>query len=222
MRSYEQLCALSKALDVVGGRWTLLIVRELLIGPRRFSDLRAALPGIANNLLADRLRELESEGLVRRRALGPPGTQAAAQGYELTPRGQELDQVVFALMRWGAEYMAPRPEDSFRPEWLTLVLRAYLPARVPRDARVRARIDLGEAALLLDASDGTPHVEPANADVTTSDDAVTVEADPYALLAVASGAETLRAARRRGAVRVTGDRDGAQRLERLFAAISPR
>ncbi|HWH32210.1 MAG TPA: SCP2 sterol-binding domain-containing protein, partial [Egibacteraceae bacterium] len=84
------------------------------------------------------------------------------------------------------------------------------------------RIDLGEAALLLDASDGAPRVEPAHADGTGQSGAVTVEADPHALLAVASGAETLRAARRRGAVRMSGDRDGAQRLERLFAAISPR
>lgn len=217
MRSYEQFCGLSKALDVVGGRWTLLIVRELLLGPRRYSDLRAALPGIANNLLADRLRELETAGLVTRRTL-----EHGAQVYELTERGQELDQVVFALMRWGAALMEPSPEDLFRPAWLALVLRAYLPRRVARQDRVRARVLVGEAVITVEAGDQGVEVGVA-VDVGGEDDAaVTLEADPYALLAVASGAERFATARRRGGLRMRGSKEDAARLERLFAATAPR
>lgn len=216
MRSYSQLCALSKALDVVGGRWTLLVVRELLIEPRRFTDLRAALPGIATNLLADRLRELEAGGVVTRRTLDGPGD---VQVYGLTERGQELEEVVFALMRWGADTMAPQPGDFFRPEWLALVLRAYLPRRAARDARVHARLRVGPAELSVDATDGTVRVTPrAPADAAD----VTIEADPHAMLAVASGAERLGSARRRGAVHLHGPRDQAARVTRLFDAIPPR
>jgi DNA-binding HxlR family transcriptional regulator len=213
MRSYEQFCGLSKALDVVGGRWTLLIVRELLLGARRYSDLRAALPGIANNLLADRLRELEADGLVARRTL-----EHGAQVYELTARGQELDQVVFALMRWGAALMEPAPEDFFRPAWLALVLRAYLPGRVARQDRVRARVLVGEAVLTVEAGEQGVAVAVGDGDGA----AVTVEADPHALLAVASGAERFAAARRRGGLRVRGPKEDAAKVERLFAAVEPR
>jgi len=214
MRSYEQFCGLSKALDVVGGRWTLLIVRELLLGPRRYSDLRAALPGIANNLLADRLRVLEADGLLARRTL-EHGTQV----YELTARGQELDQVVFALMRWGGDLMQPSPEDFFRPAWLALVLRAYLPGRVARQDRVRARVLVGDAVIAVDA--GERGVEVSIGD-EGPDAVVTLEADPHALLAVASGAERFAAARRRGGLRVRGPKEDAARLERLFATAAAR
>lgn len=212
MRTYGQFCALSKSLDVVGGRWTLLVVRELLLGPRRFSDLRAALPGIANNLLADRLRELEDDGLVRRRTL-----EHGAQVYELTERGQGLDEVVFALMRWGAAYMEPAEGDTFRPAWLALVLRAYLPRRVGRQDRVRARVLVGDAVIAVDAGE---HVA-----ISVGDDdeaTVTLEAEPDALLAVASGAERFGAARRRGGLTVRGPKNDAARLDRLFAAVEAR
>lgn len=216
MRSYSQLCALSKALDVVGGRWTLLIVRELLIEPRRFTDIRVALPGIATNLLADRLRELEAEGVVTRHTLDGPGD---VQVYGLTERGQELEEVVLALIRWGADTMAPQPGDFFRPEWLALVLRAYLPRRAVRDARVRARLRVGPAVLSVDAADGAVRVTPG---ASGEEADVTMDADPHALLAVASGAERLGSARRRGAIHLHGPRDQAARVTRLFDAITPR
>src|SRR5213082_2257205 len=100
MRSYRQYCALARALDVVGDRWTLLIVRELLIrGPSRYTDLQYGLPGIATNLLADRLRELEAEGIVTKEDAPPP---VATTLFRLTPRGEALDSVLTALGRWGA------------------------------------------------------------------------------------------------------------------------
>src|SRR3712207_6674695 len=97
-RSYDQFCALAKALDVLGERWTLLVVRELLLGPKRYSDLLEGLPGIGTNLLATRLKTLEANGLVARRRLPAP---AASTVYELTDRGRGLEPALYELMRWG-------------------------------------------------------------------------------------------------------------------------
>lgn len=114
-RSYEQACTLALTLDVVGERWTLLLIRELMLGPRRFTDLLDGLPGIGRNLLAARLRHLEDEGLVRRAELPPP---AASQVYELTEDGRALGPAMAALSRWGVE-RRPRPPKSyvFRSGW---------------------------------------------------------------------------------------------------------
>src|SRR5918911_746584 len=125
MRSYGQYCALAKALDAVGDRWTLLIVRELLLrGPCRYTDLRHGLPGIATNLLADRLRELEQAGIVHREAAPPP---IATTLFSLTTRGEELAPVVEALGRWGGPLMTERTEgDAFRSHWLAMPLELHL------------------------------------------------------------------------------------------------
>src|SRR5918998_3635780 len=98
-RTYDDGCAAAHALDLVGERWALLVVRELLLGPKRFTDLRAGLPGASPNVLAQRLKELEQSGVVRRRKLPPP---AAVQVYELTEWGAELEIVLKELGRWGA------------------------------------------------------------------------------------------------------------------------
>jgi DNA-binding HxlR family transcriptional regulator len=133
VKTYGQYCALAKALDHVGDRWTLLIVRELLIGPRRYSQIRAALPGIATNLLADRLRTLESDEVVSRT---PEGT------YELTGFGRGLEDAVQGLVRWGGRWMGERdPRDTFQPDWLVVALRALLPRAT--GARVELRVDGG-------------------------------------------------------------------------------
>src|SRR6476661_2228381 len=117
MRSYTQFCSLAKALDVVGERWTLLIVRELMLrGPSRYTDIRDGLPGIATNLLADRLRQLEGAGLVYREEAPPP---VATTLFGLTPRGEQLRPALDALMEWGLPLMAdPTPGDVFRTHWL--------------------------------------------------------------------------------------------------------
>src|SRR3954465_204093 len=99
MRTYGDRCGIARALDVVGERWALLVVRELLLGPKRFTDLRAGLPNIGPDVLAQRLRDLEGSGLVRRATLPPP---AASAVYELTERGADLEEVVLALGRWGS------------------------------------------------------------------------------------------------------------------------
>lgn len=114
-RSYNQFCALAKALDIVGERWTLLITRELLSGPKRFKDLHDALPGIGTNLLSARLKEMEQHGLVARGKLPPP---AASAIYELTEHGKGLGNVVGALTKWGFTLLGlPQTEEHFRPRW---------------------------------------------------------------------------------------------------------
>lgn len=125
-RSYEQLCTLARTLDVVGERWTLLIVRELMLGPRRFTDLVDGLPGIGRNLLSARLRALETAGLVSRRPLPAP---SAAHVYELTGDGRALGPALAELGRWGAERLPdPEPELAFRPAWAMFPL-AYMADR---------------------------------------------------------------------------------------------
>ncbi len=131
MRSYGQFCALAKALDAVGDRWSLLIVRELLLlGPCRYTDLLRGLPGIATNLLADRLRDLEAAGVVRREAAGPP---IATSLVHLTPRGEALRGVIRELGRWGAPLLTGSEDgkDAFRGYWIALPLELYYYDQTP-------------------------------------------------------------------------------------------
>jgi DNA-binding HxlR family transcriptional regulator len=125
MRSYGQYCSVAKALDAVGDRWTLLIIRELLLqGPCRYTDLRNGLPGIATNLLADRLHELEAAGLVRREEAAPP---VATTLFHLTEAGAGLEPALEALGGWGIRYMAePAEGDEFRSHWFTFPVELFL------------------------------------------------------------------------------------------------
>ncbi|MGW7491727.1 winged helix-turn-helix transcriptional regulator [Streptomyces sp. NPDC054786] len=123
-RSYDQYCAVARALDAVGDRWTLLIVRELLGGSRRYTDLHADLPGVSTDMLASRLKDMERDGLVTRRRLAPPG---AAFVYELTPRGRALLPALTALADWGAPALdEKRPTDAVRAHWFAVPLVARL------------------------------------------------------------------------------------------------
>jgi DNA-binding HxlR family transcriptional regulator len=120
-RNYEQFCGLARALDHVGERWTLLLVRNLLLGPRRYSDLIEELPGLTTNLLAERLRELEELGLVVKRRAPPP---IRATVYELTPVGRALEPALMELARWGGRFMdRPRKADTFNLGWALLSLK---------------------------------------------------------------------------------------------------
>lgn len=180
MRSYEQYCALARALDHVGQRWTLLIVRELLSGPKRFTDLRAGLPGIASNLLADRLRQLQTDGLVRQYRLPAP---AASTVYELTQSGHGLREPIEALIRWGGRWMTRGPDgDAFRPDWLALALDALgLGDRAADGTTVDVEVE-GETVRLaiINARVTTrPHGGPAD---------LSVKGDASALLGLAAGA----------------------------------
>ncbi|TGA92680.1 helix-turn-helix domain-containing protein, partial [Streptomyces sp. MZ04] len=140
-RSYDQYCAAARALDVVGDRWTLLIVRELLVGPRRYTDLHADLPGVSTDVLASRLKDMEREGLTTRRRLPPP---AAAYVYELTERGRELLPVLQTLGTWGAPALQERrPTDAVRAHWFALPLLRVL-AGLGAEGVVQVRLDEGE------------------------------------------------------------------------------
>lgn len=166
-KSYGQYCGLAKALDHVGDRWTLLIVRELLIHPCRYSEIRQALPGIATNLLADRLRDLEADGIIRS---GSYGT------YELTDFGRGLEKAVHELVRWGGHWMGSRAKDEeFRPEWLAVALAALLPRR--RKGKVEIRVD-----------GGVVNIDRGRIDVGPADDPdAVVEGSADAILGLAAG-----------------------------------
>ncbi|MEI8409126.1 MULTISPECIES: winged helix-turn-helix transcriptional regulator [unclassified Kribbella] len=125
-RSYGQYCGLARALDVVGDRWNLLIVRELLIAPARYRELLDGLPGVATNLLSDRLRDLETAGVIERRL----AEEGNAIVYALTPWGAELREPIEGLVRWSTPLMARGPgDDRFRTEWLLVALQALLVGR---------------------------------------------------------------------------------------------
>ncbi|MEU6735798.1 winged helix-turn-helix transcriptional regulator [Streptomyces physcomitrii] len=152
-RSYDQFCAAARALDAIGDRWSLLIVRELLAGPRRYTDLHADLPGVSTDVLASRLKDLERESLATRRRLPPP---SSAQVYELSPRGRQLLPVLRALGEWGAPALTePRPTDAVRAHWFALPLLARIEALHTGPGTVQVDLDQGEFHLHL-GTDGGP------------------------------------------------------------------
>jgi DNA-binding HxlR family transcriptional regulator len=153
MRTYGQYCSVAKALDVIGDRWTLLIVRELLAqGPTRYTDLRRGLPGIATNLLAERLRELEQAGIVLRRDAPPPIATAL---FSLTERGQQLRPVIEELGRWGIPLMAETtPEEQYRSYWLQLPVELYLAETDPEHAPTTIEVRAGDQPMLIEAREG--------------------------------------------------------------------
>jgi DNA-binding HxlR family transcriptional regulator len=153
MRSYDEYCSIAKSLDLVGDRWTLLVVRELsLRGPSRYTDLRNGLPGVATNLLADRLRDLEAAGLVAREEAPPP---IATTLFRLTERGTGLKPVLDELMRWGLPLMVEqRDEDAVRSHWLAGALEVMLGDRRTDGDPVTLELRLGDGPIVLTAADG--------------------------------------------------------------------
>lgn len=152
-RSYEQYCTLASALDVLGERWTLLIVRELMLGPRRFKDLLDNLPGIGRNLLSARLKHLEEEGLLRRRQLPAP---AASWVYELTADGRGLGPVLAELGRWGiARLGSPRPSQTFRAAWAMFPLSYGADREAARGLRESYEFRVDEETFHLEIDDGS-------------------------------------------------------------------
>jgi DNA-binding HxlR family transcriptional regulator len=149
-RDYGQYCGLARALDVVGDRWNLLIVRELLIGPARYGELRDGLSGIATNLLTDRLRDLETAGVIERRL----SDDANAITYVLTPWGAQLREPINALIRWSTPLMIRGPEgDEFRADGLLVALPALFAGRIPTDQSVAVGITVDGVTVQLRAAD---------------------------------------------------------------------
>ncbi|MEV4166701.1 helix-turn-helix domain-containing protein [Nonomuraea dietziae] len=198
MRSYGQYCGLARSLEVVGDRWNLLIVRQLLISPARYRDLIDGLPGIATNLLADRLRDLEAAGVVERRLAG----EGSVVEYALTPWGAELRQPIESLIRWSTPLMVRgRDGDAFRPEWLALALPALLDTRVKARRSATVGLEIGGPPFQLRATHSGFEVGPHDG----RDLDATVRADPAYILGLAAGALTLSDARALGLVEIDGD-----------------
>jgi len=153
MRSYDEYCAMAKSLDVVGDRWTLLIVRELeLRGACRYTDLRNGLPGIATNLLAERLRELERAGVIAREDAPPPVATAL---FRLTPRGEQLRPVLEGLIRWGVPLMTEQDSDeAVRSHWLAWALELMLSDRQADGSPITIELQTGDSPIVIETRDG--------------------------------------------------------------------
>ena len=193
MRSYKQYCAIAKALDVIGDRWNMLIVRELLLqGACRYTDLHNGLPGIATNLLAERLRDLEREGIVTREEAPPP---IATTLFRLTPRGHELETTLFELGRWGAPLMTePDERDAYRVRWLAFPIGLLVTDRAPDDPPVTIELRTGEEAITIEARDGEVHTHPGSAEKPD----LILTGPPQVLVGVFTGQLDLTTARARG------------------------
>lgn len=207
MRSYGQLCAVARALDVVGDRWTLLIVRELLILEQaRFTDLQNGLPGIAPNLLTQRLQELAEQGLLYREAVAAP---IKGSVYCLTERGRSLDGVVRELLKWGAPTVPEAPPDAtFEMHWLSLPARHLLRDNTPSESPVVVRFGDQADGFDVTAASGEVEVAPCRREVLP--DAVVTGPGPV-LVGLIQGACSLGRAERAG-VGVTGDASALRRV----------
>ena len=210
-RSYGQYCGLAGALDLVGERWTLLIVRELMSGPKRYTDLADGLPGIGTSLLAKRLAKLEHGGVIERRPLPPP---AAATVYELAPAGHELAAALVPLITWGLRHVVPEtPEDhQFNATW------CVLPFTQPADPLALAGIEatyefrIRDSSALLHVHDGRAELLPPG----TATPDTTISIDPATVAALGAGRRTIGEAVADGAITLDGDHDAAAAL---FAAF---
>jgi DNA-binding HxlR family transcriptional regulator/putative sterol carrier protein len=165
-RSYNQYCGLSRSLDLVGERWTLLIVRELMVGPKRYSDLVNALDGIGTNLLAARIKQLDQDGLIVRKHLPPP---AASQVYELTPAGRDLAAALVPLAMWGLRHRFDEPrrgEENYRAEWTVVFLAAMIDPAATTAMHWVIQFRLDDSAAALAIEDGRVAVTPGEVDHT--------------------------------------------------------
>src|SRR5262245_57267769 len=207
MRSYGQYCSVAKALDVVGDRWTLLIVRELLLqGPCRYTDLRNGLPGIATNLLSDRLHELEAAGLVRREEAAPP---VATTLFSLTEFGARLEPVLGALGAWGIRYMTqPGEDDEFRSQWFSFPVSLFLHDHDPDGPPVSIQLQTPGRPAVIEASGGQVRTRLGSADAPD----LVLDGPPRVILGLLSANLDLAQAQEHG-LTITGDPAVLRRLQ---------
>lgn len=208
-RKYEDACGIARSLDVIGERWSLLVVRELVFGPKRFTDLRTGLRGISQNVLSQRLRDLEAAGVVRRILLGPP---ASTRAYELTPSGQALEPVLVAMSRWGAlTPVAPGLEMS--DDAFALALKALFVTSTPDGFRGQVRLKLGRDA--FDVRVGATDIEVSRA--AGPDPSLVISGAESVLRSVMFERETLESAIAAGTLEVDGNRSRATAFLARFA-----
>jgi DNA-binding HxlR family transcriptional regulator len=212
MKRYDQYCPVCHALGLVGERWALLVVRELLKGPKRYTDLVDGMPGIGTNVLAARLRELEDGGIVRKRKLPPP---AASTVYELTEYGRELEEPLYALARWGARSMKPPTEkEDFYPDWGLNAFATLLDPEAARGLSGTYVARVGDDVYSVQLDDGKVHVE-----IGTSDDAeLDFATDRETFFGLASSELDPRAALAEGRVKL--EKGKAATLERFFEVFN--
>jgi len=206
VRSYGEYCSIAKALDVVGDRWTFLIIRELLIrGACRYTDLKNGLPGIATNLLSDRIRELEATGLIRREDAPPP---VATTLFHLTEAGAELESVLDAIGRWGVRYMIePAEGDEFRGHWFAFPVSFFLRDRDPGGPPVSIELRTASSPVVVEVSGGSARMRLGTA---AAPDLV-LRGEPRFILALFSGHLTAAEVADLG-LEISGDASVLQRV----------
>ncbi|MBI5667422.1 MAG: transcriptional regulator [Chloroflexi bacterium] len=209
-RSYRQFCALAVGLDVIGERWTLLIMRELLVGPRRFTDLMDGLRCISTNLLAERLKTLEQQGILRQRVLPPP---AGSTVYELTARGRALEAAVLELGRWGSQFLPDSLEGVAPPSIgaFALAIKAFFHPEPAAGVHETYELRLGNEVLQVRVQDGDLTVQQGQ---TWKPDAVFYGEMPV-FVAVFAGQIAPEEAVVDGLIRIEGDADALKRFLRL-------
>jgi DNA-binding HxlR family transcriptional regulator/putative sterol carrier protein len=208
---YQQYCGLARALDVLGDRWTPLIVRELMFGPRRFTDLIDGLPGISRNLLTERLRALERDGIVTREELPPP---AARLVYVLTDDGRDLADAMVPLVAWGTRRLGPRrPDESFRAHWAALAMATFANPEAAQGISETYQYVVGGTAFHFTVADGSVQLHYGRA----QNPAVTLTTDEQTWADMASGRTTGSSAAAAGAMTLTGDDKAAARLRKIFS-----
>ena len=202
---------MARVTDVIGNRWTLLIIRELRPGPRRFTDLVEGLPGISRKLLSERLRELERDGIVTRTELPPP---VARHVYELTADGRDLAAALTPLLAWGARRLGERQaEESFHPRWAAVAMATLADSEDARGVTETYQYVVGETAFYFIVDDGSIEVR----DGRVEDAAVVVTTDPDTWADIATGTTSASSAVAAGLLTVTGDRRAAKRLGKIFS-----
>jgi|SRR5947209_16435956 len=214
-RTYAQFCSIARALDLVGERWTLLVIRDLLVGPQRYTDLLNNLPGIGPNVLSARLKSLEELGAVERKALPPP---AASTVYELTELGRGLEAVVLDLARWGHNFMdTPRPDEHQRLSWYMTGVRALFHPEDARGVHDTYEFDVDDARFNVRVDDGTIDVRQGAAE--THD--VLIRTDLDTLLAVGLGQLSAGDAVTSGRLSSSGDKRAIRRCLKLLTRGFP-
>jgi DNA-binding HxlR family transcriptional regulator len=212
MKSYEEACGLAKALDVLGDRWTLLVVRQLMFGPQRFTDLETGLPGVPPSLLSSRLRELGDAGVVGKRTLPPP---AASTVYELTEVGRELEASIISLARWGARFGPPvTEEDMFNPQCMALGLRWLFRPEAAR--HVRATYELRAMGNVVSAVVNRGRIE-VSVGPADDPDLVVEVLDRAVGRAMSTGRMPARDAKMSDRVVLEGDPEALEDFLRIFA-----
>jgi DNA-binding HxlR family transcriptional regulator len=214
-RTYGDGCAIARALDLVGERWALLVVRELVLGPKRYTDLRTGLPNASPNVLSERLRELERAGIVRRRKLPPP---AGSRVYELTDWGVELEGILISLGRWAARSPKP-PRDApvVSADSIILALRGLFDPSAANGLRASYELRLGEDRFRIELADDRMEAVRGGAEQADA----TIDTDPGTLDAVLWKGRSLAEAQRSGNLTIEGDKAAVERFIRLFAMPEP-